>query len=78
MSLSSMVLPVRISGPFYGRCQNSESGKHRADQTHRIKSDGKWTPGLELFSLTGVIDDGLMVLHISAGVLRGMKEEQTS
>lgn len=57
-----MVFPVRISGPFYGGLGNLSCKRKRIAGTHGVKSNGKGTAGLDLLGLTGVVDDGLVVL----------------
>lgn len=55
-----MVFPVRISGPFCGG--SVVSWKWELFATHGVKSNGKGAALLSLLGLTGVVDDGLVVL----------------
>ena len=48
--------------PRESECALRSDCKRYVGQTHGVKSNGEGTAGLGLFGLTGVVDDGLVVL----------------
>jgi hypothetical protein len=66
MSISPGVFPVRISGPFYdivnSACTQSSKGKF----AYRVKGNCQWTSSHFDLRLSGMVDNGLMILLIES------------